>query len=472
MDETTTDFGFYGRPFQEKIIQALLTDHSWSAQMAEVLKVDYFEKNYLRFLAEKFFNYYSSYKSFPSLTLLVSIIRDELKVGTDVVLKEQIVEFLTRIKTNPDINDLPYVKEKSLDFCRKQKIKEGLLKAVDLTKENKFEEILALIKESLFVGDKVSVGYDFFDEADSRFHEQEDICIPTGLPALDQKSILRGGIAQQQLGVIVAATGVGKSHFLIQMGANAIKLNKNVVHFTFELGWRDVGLRYDSHFCDIPVDEIIARKEEVKQKYESIPHGSLRIIEYPIRACSVITIRNCLERLSLRGFKPDLLIVDYADTMKSTRAYNEPRHEQNLIYEELRSLAQELHLGIWTASQGNKEAARADIVDLDNMSEAYGKARTSDIVLALSRKSTEKATGGGRLYVAKNRRGKDGVLFPVRIDTSKSKIEILSDSPEALGEMYEKQEEETKDKIRKKWLELKKEKELGSRPLTSKANEN
>jgi hypothetical protein len=130
------------------------------------------------------------------------------------------------------------------------------------------------------------------------------------------------------------------------------------------------------------------------------------------------------------------------------------RHELKLIYEELRNMAMEMNVPIWTASQANRDSANSNIVGLENMSEAYGKAMVADVVISVSRKAVEKATGAARLFVAKNRAGKDGILFPIHIDTGRSKIEILDENQLTLGEAVSQDASDTKTLLRKKWNEL------------------
>jgi replicative DNA helicase len=141
--------------------------------------------------------------------------------------------------------------------------------------------------------------------------------------------------------------------------------------------------------------------------------------------------------------------------MKSTRSYDSLRHELKLIYEELRNLAMELDIPIWTASQANRDSAQSDIVGLENMSEAYGKAMVADVVISLSRKAAEKSTGIGRLFIAKNRAGKDGIVFPITIDTSMSMFGILDETAMSLNEATEASNSEAKAALRKKWREVK-----------------
>ena len=240
------------------------------------------------------------------------------------------------------------------------------------------------------------------------------------------------------------------------MGANALRSGKNVLHYTFELTETAVGRRYDSNLTDIDINDLMASKKKVLDFYEKQDLGRLIIKEYPTGAASVITIRNHIEKLSLKGFKPSLIVIDYADIMKSTKAYDSLRHELKLVYEELRNLAMEMNIPVWTASQANRDSANSDIVGLENMSEAYGKAMVADVVISISRKAMEKATGHGRLYVAKNRAGRDGILFPMLINTAQSRITLLDESELTLNEAVGQDSSSAKELLRAKWREVSK----------------
>ena len=456
MNNVTT-LGEFGKSFQEKLIQALLNDRQFAEQMLEAFNSQYFDLKYLQFLAEKYFAYAKKYKVFPTLQLLITIIRDELKTGNDIVLRDQIIEYLQRIRTNPDIGDLNYVKEKSLDFCRKQALKAALSNAVDQMQTEKYEQIVDGIKKAVMVGTTPSLGHDFFEDYEARFIRLARNAIPTGFPQLDKKEIFQGGAGAGELCVVIGNTGSGKSHFLINKGAVALRLGKNVLHYTFELSETAIGIRYDSNLCDMDSNTVIDEKDSVLEKYKDMKLGKLIIKEFPTGTATIYTLRAHIERLATKGFRPDMIIIDYADIMRSTRQYDSLRHELKLIYEELRGLATELKIPVWTASQSNKEGADSDVIDLTNMSEAYGKAMTADIIVSISRRSHEKATGWGRLFVAKNRAGRDGLLFPIKIDTARSKFEIVGEN-ESFGP--DNENSSTKKAIREKWQELQKEKNL------------
>ena len=456
--EPSITFASYGKDFQEKIVQSLLTDRMWAEQMAEVINTEFFDLKYLRFLADRYFSYHLKYKDFPTLPLLVSIIRDDLKTGNDTILRDQIVSYLQRIRHNPDMGDLEYVKDKALDFCRKQAFRGALEEAVDLIQVDKFDDVMDLMRNALSVGSTPSVGHDFFEDMDARFIHIARNPIPTGIPKIDEKSILGGGLGKGEIGVITAPTGVGKSHMLVNLGCAALQAGFNVIHYTFELTETRTGLRYDSNLCDIPSNDVPERKEEVIAYYEENKDvlGRLMIKEYPTGTATVQTLRSHIEKLSLKGFIPHVLIIDYADIMRSSRQYDSMRHELKKVYEDLRNLAMEKNLPVWTASQSNRDAANSDVIGLESMAESYGKAQIADVVLSISRKAEEKSTGVGRLFVAKNRAGRDGILFPIKIDTAKSKIEIVEGASEmSFGEAKNQNEGDLKKLLQQKWKQVK-----------------
>tara|TARA_B100000902_G_C26676099_1_gene605493 strand:- start:121 stop:570 length:450 start_codon:yes stop_codon:yes gene_type:complete len=133
------------------------------------------------------------------------------------------------------------------------------------------------------------------------------------------------------------------------------------------------------------------------------------------------------------------------------------RHELKKVYEDLRNLAMEKSMPIWTASQSNRDSANSDIVGLENMSESYGKAQVADVVISISRKPAEKSEGFGRLYIAKNRAGRDGIVFPIKLNTAMSRFSILENSEEmSFMDAKKKNEGDLKQLLQKKWKQVSK----------------
>lgn len=456
-DSTSITFAKYGDVFQQKIMQGFLTDTAWSEQMIEVFDPQYFDQKYLQYLSEKYFSYVKLYKTFPTLQLLITIIGADLRSeGSDKVVGAQIVDYLKKMKANPDPGDLPYVKEKALEFCKRQALKEALEKSVDMINTEKYESIVDIIQRAVMKGSSTSLGHDFFTDYESRFLKTTRAAIPTGLVNLDAKEVMDGGLGAGELGVVMAPTGVGKSHFLTFLGANAMRARKNVLHFTFELSEAQIGVRYDSNLCNMPSNDVRDNTEKILASYKEHKFGDLNIKYYPMHTASVNTLRSYYEKhLITKGWRPDVIIIDYADIMRSSRKYDDPRHELKLLYEEIRSWAGEIKTPVWTASQTNRSATESEVIGLESISEAYGKAMTSDVIITLSRKRAEKAAGWGRLYVAKNRAGRDGLLYTIKIDTARSMFTVTGE--ESADKLSADEQSDIKAAIKAKWEAVKNE---------------
>jgi replicative DNA helicase len=150
-----------------------------------------------------------------------------------------------------------------------------------------------------------------------------------------------------------------------------------------------------------------------------------------------------------------MLVIDYAQIMRSTEKYDLPRMELKKIFEELRAFAAEMDLPIWTASQSNKEGAESDIISLANMAEAYAQAHICDFVVGLGRPESKKATGIGTLFIAKNRNGIDGLSYPIKIDTARSRFSLLTeDESKRLTEEQEKEAQDEQTRVRQSFKRI------------------
>lgn len=213
-EEQKVTFAVYGDVFQQKIMQGFLSDPIWAEQMCEVFDPQFFDQKYLQYLSEKLFSYASKYKTFPTMQLLVTIISQDLKSeGSDKVLGNQIVDYLKKMRANPDPGDLPFVKEKALDFCKRQALKEALEKSVDMINTEKYESIVDIVQRAVMKGSSTTMGHDFFEDYEARFVKTTRAAIPTGLECLDAKDVMDGGLGAGELGVIMAPTGIGKCSY-------------------------------------------------------------------------------------------------------------------------------------------------------------------------------------------------------------------------------------------------------------------
>jgi len=211
------------------------------------------------------------------------------------------------------------------------------------------------------------------------------------------------------------------SWVLCFLGKTALLCGKNVVHYTLELRAHQIGVRYDAMISGIPANDVVNQFEFVNKKLEEMRlagSGKHYIVEYPTKSASINTISLHINKLISQGHRPDLVIVDYADLLKAPRHYGEKRFELESIYEELRGLAGIYDIPIWSAAQTNRAGMNVDVVGVELISEAFSKAQIADIVITLSRKVEDRLKNTGRIFVAKSRVGKDGIVIPIIMDTS------------------------------------------------------
>ena len=411
----------FGTSFQSKVIASCLTDTIFLQTVMEVLEPAYFESDSNKWLVEEIHSYFIKYKTTPTLEAIKIAIDD---VENDV-LKIAVVEALKDAWRHREATDLQFVQEKTLDFCRNQVLKSAIMESVSLLENQNYDGIKTVIDNAMKAGTAVDIGHDYNVGIEERLTKSTRITIKT--PWDITNDIMDGGLGHGELGVIVAPAGIGKSWTLQAIGAGALKEGKTIVHYTLELNENYVGLRYDSIFTGVTTSNIKYYKDDVQAKLSKLP-GKLLIKYFPTKGASVQTISSHLKQIEISGEKPDMVIVDYADILMPTGNFREKRHAIGTIYEDLRGLAGELKIPIWTASQANRSALEEDVIGADKVSEDYSKVMTADFVMSMSRKVEDKIANTGRFHVIKNRFGIDGVTYPSKINTNIGQVQIFEGS--------------------------------------------
>ena len=94
------------------------------------------------------------------------------------------------------------------------------------------------------------------------------------------------------------------------------------------------------------------------------------------------------------------------------------------IYEEMRAISTEFKCPVWTASQTNRTGLNAEVITMESISEAFSKCFVADLIFSVSRTIEDKQANTGRIFVAKNRNGPDGMVYPIFMDTSTVSIKF------------------------------------------------
>jgi len=453
--ETEVSFSKFGKSFQEDLCHLVLNDRPFADQMFEVLDLGFLELKHLRVFINCIVKYRKKYGVHPTSNIMHSIIRTGLD-GEAESVKVRIREYYARVLSKGHIpKSSEYIKDTALDFCKKQKLKEALIKSVDLIKSSSFDEVSKVIDTALKLGSDNSFGYDYLADFEERFQLKARNPVSTGWTLIDE--VAKGGLGKGELGVVVAPTGAGKSMVLVHLGAQALLQGRNVLHYTLELGDTIVASRYDSCITGVELRNLTVFKEKIYDEIKDLK-GKLIVKEYPTRSASIQTIKNHIDKLRRRDFVPDMIILDYGDLIKpESSKRDEKRHQLETIYEELRGLAQESKCPVWTASQTNRSGLNAEVITMESISEAFNKCFVADLIFTVSRTIEDKSTNTGRLFLAKNRNGPDGLVFPIFMDTSNVNIKVLSQTNESISDIMEKSSKVRLDNLKQKYASFKKE---------------
>jgi len=406
----------YGFGFQVKVLAAMFTDRTFLQQIADIIQPEYFESESNSWILDIILGHFRTYKTPPT--------KDVLKVKvTEIehaVLKVAVVEQLKEVFRYMESDDLSFVKDEILRFCKNQEIKHAIMDSVNLLKIGNYDEIKTKIDSAMKAGADTDIGHEYKSQVALRYNEAARHTITTGWDVVDD--LMDGGLAPGELGVVMAPAGIGKSWLLINIGANAIRNGKNVVHFTLELNENYVGQRYDSVITGISAQNLKNHQEDIEDKMSRID-GELVIKYYPTKSVGAMALKAHIEKSAMLGKAPDLVIIDYADLLKvSTKDKHEALEE---LYEELRGLAGEYKVPVWTATQAGRAALEEDIIEADKIAASYGKVMVSDFIMSLSRKVQDKLSGTGRVHIVKNRFGPDGMTLPSKINTNNGQFQFF-----------------------------------------------
>ena len=453
-DREQVDFSKYGTKFQEGFAALVYHDRAFSDQIREVFDLEFLELKYLQTFVGKVFDYRDKYESHPAQDTMITILRTELEDCNELVV-QQIKQFFARVIAESKVEGGQYIKDVSLNFCRKQKLKGALIESADLIlrdDNSSYDEIRKMIDNALKLGCDNDCGYDYIADFEKRFELKARSPITTGWKLMD--SLMHGGLGSGELGVVIAPTGVGKSMALVHLGAQGIKEGKTVIHYTLELADTVVASRYDSTITGISLNDLWANKEDVYDLVKDLD-GRLIVKEYPTKTATTATIHNHLEKLIRLGINPDMIIVDYGDLLRPIDKRKEKRNELESIYEELRSLAQQYNCPVWTASQTNRSGLNAEVITMESISEAFNKCFVADFIFTISRTIEDKSSNEGRIFIAKNRNGPDGIVFPIFMDTSTVTFKILQNTGETIADIAKNTAKKQEALLREKYKDFK-----------------
>ena len=424
---------------QQTILRNLLSNEDYLRKVIPFLKKEYFEGEH-KIVFNEIVSFVNKYNKLPTKE---SITVDMTAAGT-----LEPVSGLVDIVFTPEPVNEEWLLNSTEKWCQDRAIYLAIMESINvidgknqsLTK-NAVPEILS---DALAVSFDTNVGHDYIDNSDDRFdfyHRVEDR-LPFDLENFND--ITKGGIPNKTLNIALAGTGVGKSLFMCHVAASSLMQGKNVLYITLEMAEERIAERIDANLFNLPIDQLESlSKKMFDDKIAKIAKrniGKLIVKEYPTGAAHASHFRALLNELKLKKqFEPDIIFIDYLNICSSSRmkglggAINSYSYVK-AIAEELRGLAVEFNVPVFSATQTTRSGYSNTDIGLEDTSESFGLPATADFMFALI--STEDLQRLGQMMVKqlKNRYNDPTYKkrFVVGVDRSRMRLYDVEESAQTL----------------------------------------
>ena len=413
--------GYLGADFQLKLVKCFFEDQKYFTSIQEIVDQNMFSNEHLRRIVGFMKDRYNFNETVTTYFEMETIIRSKV---SDAIALEQLLAHIEKIK-EMDLVGMDIVEEESEKFFKQQNLTKAINKAQDIIKNGDFSNyytIEDIVKKALETNSKQDFGFRLFDSIESDLKEDYRTAIPTGADKLDKA--LYGGLGKGELGVIVAPPGTGKTSATTGFAANAAitKTEANnyngykVLHFFFEDDEVNVRRKYYGFVTDIDactlslpdvrpiaIERLNANTDVRRMLRENIIGERLSTGE--IRASE---IKNKIRQHIARGFKPDLIIIDYFECIKFEKSDvgDSEWSKEGITMRKLESMAKEFDVAMWVPVQGPRDSIGAEIVGLMQAGGSVKKTQIAHVVITFGQTDEMKTQGKLNVFLGKFRAGR------------------------------------------------------------------
>ena len=378
---------------EQTIIRNVICNEEYMRKVLPFLKVEYFQDIH-KLLFKEIGIYVSKYNKLPSM--------ESFKIEIDQSDKFNEQSYSQAMDILPDLFNTDSVDEKWLldtteKWCQDRAVYNAVMESITIIdgKHKKLTKnaIPEVLQDALAVSFDTNIGHDYIEDAESRydFYHMQEERIEFDLEYFNR--ITKGGVPNKTLNIALAGTGVGKSLFMCHVAANALTQGRNVLYITLEMAEERIAERIDANLLNIPIDQLEnLSKPLLTGKVQDIAtksNGKLIIKEYPTAQANASHFRALLNELKLKkSFVPEIIFIDYLNICASSRmkgmggAINSYSYIK-AIAEEIRGLAVEFDVPIFSATQTNRSGYTSSDPGLEDTSESFGLPATADLMFAL-----------------------------------------------------------------------------------------
>jgi len=395
--------------FELSLLSAMLKNEDMMKKIIGMVDSNMFSSSMSVEIFDIVNGYQAEYGKIPSKHDIIHLFKKGKPIE-DVKQFSDLLELLLNQDVNQDfvMNELnKYIKLRSLEHLFKKQYdhaKSGM--EVDIS--NIISDMFKIQFDTLKDRKMYGVGLDEVDFLVEQSKRRN--YIPTNVSFLNEK-LDGGGIANGQLGIILAPPNYGKTMMLLNFALHAYLKRFNVLFVTLEMESYSIMRRCMTLLAGALHEEMTHEKlRQITTKLEN----QFKILYRPVRSLTVDYLYSVYHQAMADGVKFDVMYIDYADLLTTTVGHKEKRFELSDIFTGLKGMAQILDIPVWSATQTNREGMKAETVTMEHLSEDFSKGMISDIILSLSNKMAPGRVV--KLYLTKQREGESNVTISTYVN--------------------------------------------------------
>ena len=374
------------------ILKNLLHDEEYTRKVLPFIQSDYFDEISDKTVFEEIASFLKEYDGLPTKEAIHIQVEKRNDLNQDQFTTiSQLIDALDTIECKKE-----WLFDITESWCKERAIYNALMESIKIAdgqdEKKKPDAIPSILSDALAVGFDQHVGHDYIDDSQDRYayyHKVENK-IPFDLEYFNK--ITSGGLSDKTLNIALAGTGVGKSLFMCHVASSCLTQGKNVLYITLEMAEEKIAERIDANLLNTNIKDIkdLPHNTFTKKidKLAAKTTGKLIVKEYPTASAHAGHFRALLQELKLKkSFEPDIIFVDYLNICASSR-YRGSVNINSYTYvksiaEELRGLAVETSIPLFSATQTTRSGFASSDPDLTDTSESFGLPATADLMFAL-----------------------------------------------------------------------------------------
>ena len=437
---------------EKTIINSLFFKEEYTRKVLPFIKEEYFGNRVEQLLFGEVFKFVEKYNNLPTKDAILIELNSRRDINEEEL--QHIKDYVNSIENSEA--DEQWLLETTEKFCKDRAVHNAVLSGIKILdgkdKKQTPEAIPHILSDALAVSFDKSVGHDYIEDAEARFkfYHTKEKRYQFDLDYMNR--ITKGGVPSKTLNIALAGTGVGKSLFMCHVASSYLLQGLNVLYITLEMAEERIAERIDANLLDVTMEDL---HEMPKQLYDGKisklrekTQGQLIVKEYPTASAHAGHFKSLINELALKkSFRPDVIFIDYLNICASSRFKGGNISSYfyiKAIAEELRGLAVEHNVPIFSATQTTRTGFVSTDIGLEDTSESFGLPATADFMFALMSNEELEALGQMKIKQLKNRYNDPSVnrAFIIGVDRAKMRLYDVQQSSQNIVDANQVDEKE------------------------------